>query len=96
MPRKATNFETMSIETLEQLFTAVRQDIDQLRDQLREEIKNSINQLREEMADGFKKQNEILKTILNIVGFYDTERKDIKSSLWEHDRRLLKLEKQSV
>ena len=96
MPRKATNFETMSIETLEQLFTAVRQDIDQLRDQLREEIKNSINQLREEMADGFKKQNEILKTILNIVCFYDTERKDIKSSLWEHDRRLLKLEKQSV
>ena len=32
--------------------------------------------------------------VLNISRTYDQERKEVKSTLWEYDRRLLKLEKQ--
>lgn len=38
-------------------------------------------------------QDKTLKTILDIIRVYDTERKEIKSALWEFDRRLKHLEK---
>jgi predicted nucleic acid-binding Zn-ribbon protein len=53
-------------------------------------IQQEIVKLNERMDE----MEETLKNILDIVRTYDIERKEIKSSLWEHDKRLMKLERQ--
>ena len=75
------NQETMSKNKLEYYFTAIQQRFEE-QDQM--------------IQQRFEEQDQKFKSILDIVGFYDTERKDIKSTLWEHERRLIKLEKQSA
>jgi len=64
-------------KTTEQLFTALKEDNDLL---------------REEMRAGFDDIKKSLKVILDIVQTNDVERKEIKSTLWEFDRRIRKLE----
>lgn len=88
MLRKATNSETMNIGTLEQLYTAIQQRF--------EEQDKLIQQRFEEQDKKFDKMQATLLTVLNIVKSYDQERKEVKSTLWEYERRLLKLEKQSA
>jgi uncharacterized coiled-coil DUF342 family protein len=55
-------------------------------------LREEMNQLRAEMRAGFEDIKRTLKLILNIVQTYDVERKEIKSTLWEFDRRIRKLE----
>ena len=80
MSRKANfNQETMGKKDLEHLFTAIETRFDQ-QDKL--------------IIERFDQQDKKMQAILDIVRIYDIERKEVKSTLWEHDRRLLKLEKQ--
>jgi hypothetical protein len=88
MPRKANNFSTMSLETLEQLFTAIQERFAE-QDQL-------IQYRFDEQDKKFFEQDKKLESILSVVKFYDIERKDVKSTLWEHEIRLNKLEKHTV
>ena len=96
MTKKAIfpNSDYMSKKESEQYFTAINQAMEQLRREFSEDISASTNQLREEMAEGFKKQNETLQTILDIVRVTDVEIKEIKLALWDHHRRLTRVEKQ--
>lgn len=80
--------ETMSRKELEKYFTAIQQRFD--------EMDEKMDVRFDEMDVKFDEQKVILKNILDIVGVYDIERKEIKSTLWEHDRRLLKLEKHAI
>ncbi|MBI5221580.1 MAG: hypothetical protein HY979_02130 [Candidatus Magasanikbacteria bacterium] len=65
-------------EMAETYFAAIKVDFDSLRSEL----------------DQFKVEIDAkLTMILDIVKFYDLERKEIKSNLWEHDKRLMKLER---
>ena len=48
------------------------------------------------VAGRFDKMENTLKTILDIVRVFDVEKKEIKLNLWEHDRRIVKLEKSLV
>ncbi len=87
MPRKA-NFPPdapFTVKMADIYFTAIKADSDNLR--------SEFNDLRAEMNEKFAKQDGILQTILNIVRHIDLERKDIKANLWEHDTRLIKLER---
>lgn len=90
MPRKANYFnvdncppeEIMSRTELEHYFSAIQQEL--------VKINEHVNQVSERMDN----MEETLKSILDIVRTYDIERKEIKSALWEHDRRLVKLERE--
>jgi len=80
MKRKADfKQETISKKDLEHLFTAIKVRFDE-QDEL--------------ITRRFDEQDKKMQAILEIVRIYDIERKEVKSTLWEHDRRLLKLEKQ--
>ncbi len=69
---------------IESYFIVIKEDIERLR--------NEMNQRFNEVYERFGKQDEVLGTILDIVRLYDIERKEIKSSLWELDRRVQKIE----
>ncbi|MBU1131137.1 hypothetical protein KJ840_03325 [Patescibacteria group bacterium] len=86
------NQETMSKNKLEYYFTAIQQRFEE-QDQM---IQQRFEEQDQMIQQRFEEQDQKFKSILDIVGFYDTERKDIKSTLWEHERRLIKLEKQSA
>lgn len=63
----------------------------------REELEQYFTSIQERFNDvdkRFDEQNRILQTILDIVRVNDVERKEIKATLWEYDRRIGKLEKQ--
>ena len=75
------NEETMSKQEIEQYFIALKEDVDNLRDDVNKH---------------FEKLESTMKIILNIVQSYDQERKEVKSSLWELERRILNLEKVSA
>jgi len=78
--------DSMNKLSLEKYFTAIKEDID--------EFKQEFIDFRKEVIERFDKQDRILKMVLDISRTYDQERKEVKSTLWEYDRRLLKLEKQ--
>ena len=78
--------DSMNKQSLEKYFTAIKEDID--------EFKQEFVYFRKEIAERFDRQDKILKLVLDITRTYDQERKEVKSALWETDRRLLKLEKQ--
>jgi hypothetical protein len=71
-------------KTTEQLFTALKKDNDQLREEMREGFKA--------VEDNLFEMKKTLKAILDIVQTYDVERKEIKSTLWEYERRIRRLE----
>jgi hypothetical protein len=71
-------------KTTEQLFTAIKKDNDQLREEMRKGF--------EAVEDHLLEQKKTLKAILDIVQTYDVERKEIKSTLWEFERRIRRLE----
>jgi hypothetical protein len=81
MQRKAKNQKStpFTLEMAETFFSSIKLDFDGL---------------KEEMDLRFQGVDNILRTILQIVQNYDIERKEIKVNLWEHDRRIQKLEKQ--
>ncbi|MCX6785568.1 MAG: hypothetical protein NTZ18_01810 [Candidatus Komeilibacteria bacterium] len=88
MPRKA-NFSPdapFTVKMADIYFTAIKADSDGLRAEF--------NDLRSEINQKFAKQDGTLETILSIIKHIDLERKDIKAMLWEHDTRLLKLERE--
>ena len=70
--------ESMSKKDLEQYFTAIKADLDEF---------------RLEVNTRFNRLEKSVQSILDIIRIYDVERKEIKSALWEHERRLMKLEK---
>jgi len=80
--------ETMSKSEIEQYFTAIKEDLD--------EFKNEVMTQFLAINERMEKVEKIAQSILEIVKVYDAERKEIKSTLWEFDRRLLKLERRSV
>ena len=75
------NKETMIKKTLEQYFTAIQERFIE------------VDKRFDGVDKRFDEQDKKLQLILNIVQSYDHERKEVKASLWEHDRRLLELEK---
>ncbi len=70
--------ETMSKRTSEQYFTAIKADMDEF---------------RSEVNNRFDRVERAMQSILSVVQMYDAERKEVKATLWEHDRKLIKLEK---
>jgi hypothetical protein len=78
----------MQDQILEQYFTAIKEDSNQVFD--------LIKHLELKIEQGFIEIRSNLGTILEIVRIYDVEKKEIKASLWEFDRRLIKLERNSV
>ncbi len=68
----------MSNNDNEKYFTAIKEDIDSL---------------RKEMLERFDKQDQVLEILLDMIRSYDEERREMKASLWELDRRISKLEK---
>lgn len=72
----------ISRKELEQYFNAVQERF------------NGVDKRFDEQDKKFENMQSTLQIILSITQNYDVERKDIKSSLWEHDRRLTKVEKQ--
>ena len=87
MSRKAKTAKNtpFTAEMAETYFSAIKSDFDGL--QL------NFNSLRSEVNQRLDKQDQKLNTILEVVKVYDTDRKEIKLNLWEHERRLMKLEK---
>lgn len=59
-------------------------------------IKEDIDSLRKEMVERFDKLDQVLEILLDMVRSYDEERREMKASLWELDRRVSKLEKSLV
>jgi|GEM_PF-2774678 len=94
MSRKAnfSNDAPFTEAMAESYFSAIKTDFDSLRDDF-SGLRDDFSGLREEIDSKFAKQDEKLNAILNVVKFYDVERKELKASLWEHERRLLKLER---
>lgn len=91
MPRKATfKIRNTSVDApftakmAESYFGTIKNDSDGL--------KEEINDLRKYVDKRFDEANIILKSTFNIIHTYDVERKEMKSTLWEYDRRLIKLE----
>ncbi len=70
--------EGMKNDDNEKYFTAIKEDIDRL---------------RKEMLERFDKQDQILELLLDMQRSYDEERRELKASLWELDRRVSKIEK---
>ncbi len=87
MPRKAKNNKnaTVTVGVMENYFEGYFSA-----------IKSDSDNLRIEMNKGFKKIDKVLDAILETMNFYEKDKKEIKLNLWEHDRRIIKLEKQLV
>ena len=86
------NQETMPKKDLEQYFTAIQQRFDE-QDVL---IQQRFDEQNKFIQQRFNEQDKKMRNILDIVKTYDQERREVKSTLWEHDRRLLKLERDTV
>jgi len=92
--RKAQNKNTpFTAEMAEVYFGAIKEDFDGLRSDF-DGLKSYVDKRLDTQDQKLGKIQETLKTILGIVNIYDQDKKEIKLNLWEHDRRLLKLEKQ--
>ncbi len=77
----------MQDQELEQHFSYIGEELTSLRE--------DVNLLKEDVSNlksSFARQEGLLKMVFDIVKVYDIERKEIKSTLWEHDRRLIHLE----
>jgi len=102
--------ENMSKEDLEQLFTAIQERFSEQDKLIQERFSEQDKLIQERFSEQDKliqerfseqdkkleKMQSTLQLILNIVQSYDQERKEVKSTLWEFDRRLLKLERRLV
>jgi hypothetical protein len=64
-------------------FTSIKEDFNRVDDQF------------DEAKDKLGRIEEVSRDILELMQNYDRERKEVKSTLWEHDRRLIKLEQRS-
>jgi len=108
MSRKATTSKNtpFTAEMAETYFSAIKSDFDGLRSEMNTfkeglfNLKIEVDNLRNETfslrGDFNEFKNDItikLSTVLSIAHYYDSERKEIRSDLWDHDKRLLKLEK---
>lgn len=51
-----------------------------------------IDQRFDNIDQRFDKLDNVLATLLAMLKNYEEERKEVKAALWEHDRRILKLE----
>ena len=86
----SNNDESMGKQALEHYFTAIQEHFDDLE----QNFESRFNNLEQKFELRMDKMEKTLKLVLDIVSNNDKERKEIKSTLWEHDRRLLNLEKQ--
>lgn len=95
MARKANffssdnNSDTMSRNEQEQYYTALKEDMDDFR----EEINQRLDHFREEVDQRLNRMEGTLQTVLDIVRGIDATMHDFKASLYEFDRRLVKVER---
>jgi hypothetical protein len=96
---KAPKNTPFTAEMAETYFGAIKSDFDGLQsnfDSLRSNfdgLQSNFDSLRSEVNQRLDKHDQKLNTILEVVKVYDVDRKEIKLNLWEHERRLMKLEK---
>jgi len=92
--RKAKNSQNtpFTAEMAETYFSAIKSDFDNLKVEV-DNLRNETFSLRGDFND-FK--NDIivkLGSVLSMAHYYDSERKEIRSDLWDHNKRLAKLER---
>lgn len=95
MPRKSDFFNSdyMSRKELEQYFTTIQERFNDV-DKRFDYVDKRFDEQDKRIEQGFNEQNKILQTILDIVRVTDVEIKEIKLALWDHHRRLTKVENQ--
>lgn len=93
MPRKATfnKDAPFTAQMAESYFGAIKHDFDSLRGDL-DGLRSEFVGFKEYVEKRFNNVDATLITIFSIINVYDVERKEIKATLWEHDRRLAKVE----
>lgn len=89
-----SNKETMSRDELETYFTSIQERFAEVDKRFIEVDKrfDGVDKRFDEVDKRFDEQDKKLNIILELMQFYDADKKDIKVTLWEHDRRLSKLE----
>ena len=83
MPRKAKTQKgtPFTLEMAETFFSAIKEDLDSL---------------REEIDLRFKGVDELFKNIAQMFQDNNNDKKEMKLDAWNHERRIQKLEKQTV
>ena len=84
----------MEDRQLEACFTSIKEDFNHIEDRFKEvdERFDGVDRRFDAVEEKLGRIEDVSRDILELMQNYDRERKEVKSTLWEHDRRLIKLE----
>ena len=91
----------MEDRQLEACFTSIKDDFNHIEDRFKEvderfdavdERFDGVDRRFDAVEEKLGRIEDVSRDILELMQNYDRERKEVKSTLWEHDRRLIKLE----